>query len=251
MGTHPFSQLIVQLRLWRGSIWLIDICSRIHPHTVSYITDFSLALDVDLCLLILSAEFRVGNWTSLPPSTKVPETVMSLVSDTRHETCAPLDLHDGNVLLRGQVTGEYKHLFVKITMATSVVFGPGPSQAICYPMSSSLLTHLDSGCGQSFCDVPTTCRYLYNKVISTDPTFWQYDFSCVCGQALCSELLLWFRPDTVDGPINLVGLCEVDVKPQWIVLYRLHSPAHKFTTVSRSYMYLLYMYLTWQWLLWM
>ena len=115
-------------------------------------------------------------------------------------------------------------------MSTCVVSSLGPSgaclwrrlwhlvlgQAICHPMTSSLMTHRRFACNQTVCAVPTTCRYIGSQAISTAPILWEYDFICVCGQAVCNELLLWLRPDSVESQFNRVDLCEVGVRSIWL-----------------------------------
>ena len=165
----------------------------------------------------------VGNWTSLFPSPVVLETACHLMSGMIGRNCAELNLHDGDVLLRGQLTGTYNTLLVTITMATFISFGPGPGQPACHPMTSSMLTHHESGCSLAFCAVPTTCRYLGNKAVSRISTLWQYDFFCVCTQPVCNELLLWFHQDSVQDQLNMVSLCEVDVSPLWLWYHILRS----------------------------
>ena len=128
-----------------------------------------------------------------------------------NSTCAELDLDGGDTLLRGQLNGKYSSVMAMMIMTNSLAFGPGSGLTICNPSSSSLLTHLGSDCNQAICAVPSSCRYLGKKVISTDPTLWQYNFSCICGQPLCTELLLWIRPDSFHGQYNRIGLCEIHV----------------------------------------
>ena len=149
------------------------------------------------------------NWTALLPGSIDMEPTLSLVSDIFNSTCAQLDLNDKDILLRGQLIGNYNSLMVTMIMTNSIAFGPEPRRGTCHPRPSSLLTHLGSGCNQSFCTVPTTCHYIGKDAISSDPTLWQYDFSCFCGQPACNELLLWLRPDSMQGQLNRIGLCEI------------------------------------------
>ena len=185
------------------------------------------------CVLMLSRFFTVGlpvltsNWTSLLPSSNVLETTLHLVSDLLNATCAQLDLNNADVHLRGQLTGTFDTVLVMLTMATSVAFGPGPGQATCHPMTSSLLTHQRSACNQTFCVIPAACRYIGYKAISPLPILWEYEFICVCDQAWCNELLLWLRPASVQGKLNRVQLCEVSVGFIWFVW---HFPGHLFIT---------------------
>ena len=119
---------------------------------------------------------------------------MPLISDLLNNTCAQLNLNDRDVHLHGVLTRTFSRVIVKLTIATSIAFGPGPCQTTCHPMTSSLMTHQRSACNHSFCAVPTLCSYTGNKAILTDPTLWEYDFVCACSQLVCNELLLWIRP---------------------------------------------------------
>ena len=179
--------------------------------------------------------FAVGlptlNWTSLLPSSDVPEATLHLVSDLLNTTCAQLDLDKGDVQLLGQLNGDFNSLLVTLTMATTIAFGPGPGQTTCHPMTSSLLTHQRFACNQTFCAVPTTCRYIGYKVIPTASTLWEYEFICVCGQAFCNELLLWLRPGSVGGQPNRVQLCEVSVRFVWFV-WQWRYPGHLLITLD-------------------
>ena len=170
----------------------------------------------------LVVAFSVGNWTFVLPSPVGQETPLHLVSDMYSMTCADLSSNGEDLLLRGHFTRTYNSLLVTVTMSTSVAFGPGPGQPTCHPMSSSLLTHQRSDCNQIFCDIPTPCRYLGNTTVSTILTQWQYDFLCLCGQPVCNELLLWFHRDSVMGQLNMVSICEVDVRHLWIQ-YQFHD----------------------------
>ena len=180
-------------------------------------------------ILSSAAVFLVFNWTSLVPISNAPEITLPLMSDLLKVTCAQLELDARDVYLRGQLSGNFSSLKVKLTTATSVSFGPGPNQTTCQPMTSSLMTHQRSACNQTFCAVPTACSYTGNKAISTDPIYWEYDFICACSQSVCNELLLWLRP--VQGQHNRVELCEVDVWSLWFV-WQWHYPAHMLTPVN-------------------
>ena len=162
-----------------------------------------------------SAVLHVFNWTSLVPILNAPETTLPLISAPLNKTCAQLNLNDRDVHLHGVVTGTFSKVIVKLTIATSVAFGPGPGQITCHPMTSSLMTHQRSACNQTFCAVPTLCSYTGNKAILTDPTLWKYYFVCACSQLFCNELLLWIRP--VKAQLNRVDLCEVSVWSIWFV----------------------------------
>ena len=116
-----------------------------------------------------------------------------------------------------ELSVDYASLRVKITLATYLTFGPDSDQPTCHPMPSSLLAHQGSGCNQTFCAVPTTFRYLSNNVISAAPALWQFDFNCVCNQAVCNESLLWLRPTSVQSQPELVSLCEVHVQTLWLL----------------------------------
>ena len=159
------------------------------------------------------AEALFTNWTSLLPNTK-----LAMLSDTIITTCAHLNLYGKDILLRGQLSIGYNRLGVRMIMTTHYfMFSPGPGQAICHQMLSSLMTHERSDCDQSFCAVPTTCNYLGNKVITTQPNLWQYDFICICGQPICNEILLWLRPNYMEGQFNSVSLCEFGFRLYWLV----------------------------------
>ena len=156
---------------------------------------------------------RAENWTSLLPSSDDWEPTLHMVSDDLNTTCTQLDLSGGEVLLRGQLSLDMNSLHVTMIMGSSVAFGPGP---VCQPMASSLLIQRQSDCGQNFCVIPATCHYLGNTVISTDPTLWQYDFICICGQPVCMELLLWLRVDSAHDRVNHpVNLCAIVARPWW------------------------------------
>ena len=146
-------------------------------------------------------------------------------------SCAQLDLADRDVHLRGQLTGTFNSLLVSMTMATSMTFGPRPGQVTRHPITSSLLTYQRSACNQTVCVVPATCSYTGNKVISTTPTLWEYDFVCICGQAWCNELLIWFHPTSVHGQLNSVALCEVGLLSTWFMT--LYSCPHLMTAAIR------------------
>ena len=162
-----------------------------------------------------SVALLVRNWTALPQISKDLETTLSLVSDMLNSTCDQLEFNDRDILLRGQLNGNYCSLKVMMTMTNYFAFGPELSITTCHPRPSSLLTHLGSGCNQTFCAVPTTCRYLGKEPISTYPILWQYDFNCKCAQPACLELLLWLRLDSIQGQLNRIGLCEIHVF--WLV----------------------------------
>ena len=174
---------------------------------------------MNTCFITVS--FAAGRlfikWTVLPPGSEDLEPTLSLVSDIFNSTCAQLDLNDKDILLRGQLIGNYSSLMVTVIMTNSVACGPESRRGTCHPMPSSLLTHLGSGCNQSFCTVPTTCHYLGKDTIWSDPTLWQYDFSCACGQPACNELLLWLHPDSMQGQLNMIGLCEIQAL--WLVCH--------------------------------
>ena len=158
-----------------------------------------------------------SNWTSLLPSSNIPET-LPLMSDFLSATCVRIDFRGGDVHLRGQLTGNVNNsLHVTLTMATSIAFGPGPGQANCHPMTSSLLIHQRTACNQTVCAIPTACRYICNKVISTVPALWEYDFICVCDQAMYNELMLWLRPDAIQDQPNGIDLCEISVWSIWFI----------------------------------
>ena len=150
---------------------------------------------------------RAENWTSIVPSPNDWEPTLPIVSDDINTTCAQLDLSGGEVLLRGQLSLDYNSFHVIMIMKSSVALGPGH---VCQPMASSLL--IQRQCGLNFC-MPTVCRSLGNSVISTDSTLWQYEFSCVCGESVCRELLLWLRPDSVTGALKRVSLWAIIVRP--------------------------------------
>ena len=135
--------------------------------------------------------------------------------DLLNSTCVQLYDDNGDVHLRGQLSGTFNSLLVSLTFATSMAFGPGPGQATCHLMTSSLMTHQRSDCNQTVCSVPTACRYTGIKSISTAPILWEYDFICACGQAWCNELLLWLRPNSVHGSLKSFELCEVGVGFPW------------------------------------
>ena len=137
------------------------------------------------------------------------DTALYLVSDMFNTTCAQLNLDNRDILLCGHLNGNYSSLTATMTMTNSLVFGPRYGLTICHPSSSSLFTHLGSDCNQAICAVPTSCRYLGKKAISTDSTLWQYIFSCICGQPMCTELLLWLRPDSFNDQFNRISLCEI------------------------------------------
>ena len=159
--------------------------------------------------MLFAEASHIWNWTSILPEPKPLETTLPQVLDRLNDTCAQLDLNVGDVQLRGQSATEYSSLLVTITMKTAIAFGPGPGQPTCHPMPSSLLAHHGSYCDQTFCDVPTTCRYLGNKGTPTSPPYWHYNFICVCGQPVCNELVLWLRSGSVQGSFDRVTLCEV------------------------------------------
>ena len=162
---------------------------------------------------------HVFNWTSLVPTLNAPETTLPLMSDLLNTTCVHLNLNDRDVHLRGLLTVTFSRMIVKLTMANSIAFGPGPDRANCHPMTSSLMTHQRSACNQTFCAVPTACSYTGNKAISTDPCLWEYDFVCACSQFVCNELILWLRSER--GQLNRVDLCEVGVWSIWF-MYQWH-----------------------------
>ena len=172
---------------------------------------------------VVSVAFRVANWSS-----RYLNTAFYLMSDMLNVTCAHFDLFDEGVLLRGRLTEDFDSLLVTITMATSISFGPSLGQPTCHPMPSSLLTHQESGCNQTFCALPTTCRYLGNEAFSTVSTLWQYDFVCPCSQPACNELLLWFHRGSLQGTSNIISLCEVEVRPLWL-LYQFLDQFHDTT----------------------
>ena len=163
--------------------------------------------------MLFAEASHIWNWTSILPEPKPLETTLPQVSDRLNDTCAQLDLNVRDVQLRGQSVTGYSSLLVTITMKTAFAFGPGPGQPTCHPMPSSLLAHLGSDCDQTFCDVPTTCRYLGDNTTSTPETYWHYDFICVCGQPVCNELVLWLRSGSVQGSPDRVTLCEVHARP--------------------------------------
>ena len=179
---------------------------------------FSLTLG-EVCsnFILLFVGTSKWNWASILLNPKPLETTLLQVSDGRIPSCAELDLNVGDVQLRGQSAvqsgdqsaTDYSSLLVTITMKTAIAFGPGPGQPTCHPIPSSLLAHHGSDCDQTFCDVPTTCRYLGDNTTSTPETYWHYDFICVCGQPVCNELVLWLRSGSVQGSFDRVTLCEV------------------------------------------
>ena len=189
---------------------------------------------MNVCADVITS-FAVGlptlNWTSVLASSNVSDTTLHLVSDLRNVTCAQIDLDNGDVQLRGELNGNFNSLLVMLTIATTIAFGPGPDQATCHPITSSLLTHQRSDCNQTFCAVPAACRYIGYKAVSTAPTLWEYEFICVCGQAWCNELLLWLRPDSVQGQRNRAHLCEVSVVFIWFV-WQCHYPGHLLITLD-------------------
>ena len=159
-------------------------------------------------------EALYANWTSPLPSSKVNDATLPLLSDMLNATCTYLNLYDNDIFLRGLLSIGYNKMLVRMIMTTpTLVFGPGPGQATCHPMVSSLLTHVRSDCNQTFCAVPTTCTYLGHEAIIAQSDLWQYDFICICGQSLCNELLLWLR----SGQFNRVGLCELGFRLYWLV----------------------------------
>ena len=173
------------------------------------------SIQYEVCAEVITS-FSVGlpilNWTFVLPISNISDTTLHLVSDLPNATCAHLDLDDGDVHLRGQLTGTFNSLLVTLIMATSsAAFGPGPGQTSCHTTTSSLLTHQRSACNQTICAVPTVCSYTGNEAIST--ALWEYEFLCVCGHAICNELLLWLRPE--EGQLNRVQFCEVTVGFVW------------------------------------
>ena len=154
------------------------------------------------------------NWTTVLPRPSFP---LPQVLDLLNSTCVQLDDDKRDVHLRGQLSGTFNSLLVSLTFATSMAFGPGPGQATCHPMTSSLMTHQRSDCNQTVCAIPTACRYTGIKSISIAPNLWAYDFICVCHQAWCNELLLWLRPNSVHGIPKGIQLCEVEVSFWWFV----------------------------------
>ena len=150
-------------------------------------------------------------------SSEALETTLPLLSDMLSTTCIYLDLFNKDILLRGQLSIGYDSLFVMMIMKTHTsLFGPRPGQAKCHPKLSLLMTHVRSDCNQTFCDVPTTCRFIGNETISTQPILMQYNFICSCGQPVCSELLLWLRSESVIRQLNQICLCEIRVRPYWL-----------------------------------
>ena len=199
-------------RLFRFSI--ISVLANIDKNYISSDTLLSNSAGTGLqsdVIMLITVALLAWSWTSLLPTPCIQETTQPLVSDLLNSTCSQLNFDDRDIYLRGRFTGTFHILFVTLTTTTSLAFGPGPGQASCHPMTSSLMTHQRSVCNQTFCVVPTTCHYTGKKVISTVPTLWEYDFSCVCGQAWCNELWLWLWADSVQGQVNRVNICEVGV----------------------------------------
>ena len=79
-----------------------------------------------------SVALLVRNWTALPQISKDLETTLSLVSDMLNSTCDQLEFNDRDILLRGQLNGNYCSLKVMMTMTNYVAFGPELSITTCH-----------------------------------------------------------------------------------------------------------------------
>ena len=153
--------------------------------------------------LFLSEPFE--RWFFIP-TVPMNATFLPLAQDENPVTCESVKL-DGTAKIIKTAVVPCKTLKVTIVVAGDhITFGPTTDRSGCSKTPSLMLFHDAVFTGEAcspFCQVPGTCL-IENTELSSYSTM--YNFTCLCLQRFCDELLIRLQPETRQ---ITVAICEI------------------------------------------
>ena len=150
-----------------------------------------------------------STWTPILNSTEYP-LLNDVLVDGKRETCSDLISVVGvdRLLLRGSLVFAYDKINVFLELRNGDIIFTHEING-CNPRWSSLMSHVGQTSGSicaPYCDVPSLCVYM--GIIETREDIITHQFTCRCGQSMCTEIIFWIWPESL---LNNPKLCEIRV----------------------------------------